>query len=202
MNKIKHFFSITIIVFIFVCVAFFTYNLAEPKAYDYMVKHVLVQKLPFDKYKKNFGNEDVVLVVIDAKTVEKYRWPWKRETNCKIFEYFAQYAKPKVIIHDSILVTLDNDNLSSDKKFFNTLSKFDNLIVGFMPSLRTWENKELGKKYDNDFLKYSIKVDDKTTTKPLLYESMMTFPKPYMNAVDHAGSVAMLPGAVSGNITK
>ena len=90
MNKIKHFFSITIIVFIFVCVAFFTYNLAEPKAYDYMVKHVLVQKLPFDKYKKNFGSEDVVLVVIDAKTVEKYRWPWKRETNCKIFEYFAQ----------------------------------------------------------------------------------------------------------------
>ena len=30
----------------------------------------------------------------------------------------------------------------------------------------------------------------------------MTFPNAYMNAVKHAGSVSMLPGAISGNINK
>ena len=202
MNKFKNLFLIFIIAFIFIFVAFVTYNLAEPKAYDYMTKHVLIQKLPFDNYKKNFGSDDIVLVVIDAKTVEKYRWPWKRETNCKIFEYFAQYAKPKVIVHDSILVTLDKDNSNSDKKFFYTLSKFNNLIEGFMPSLQPWENKDFGEKYDKAFLKYSINVEDKTSKGPLLYESMMAYPKPYLNVVKHAGSVSMLPGAISGNISR
>ena len=202
MNKFKTLFSISVITLIFIFIFFLAYNLAEPKAYDFMTKHVLTKKLPFDKYKKVYGSDDILLVVIDAKTVEKYRWPWKREVNCKIFEYFAQYAKPKVVVHDSILVSLDKDNPNSDKRFFNTLSKFDNLVVGFMPSINPWENKNLGEKYDNNFAKYSIKVEDKTSPKPLLYESMMTFPNAYMNAVKHAGSVSMLPGAISGNISR
>lgn len=202
MNKIKQNFTATIIAFIFIFVAFITYNMAEHKAYDFMTKNVLIQKLPFDNHKKVYGSNDIVLVVIDAKTVQKYRWPWKREVNCKIFEYFAKYAKEKVVIHDSILVSLDKENPDSDQKFFNTLSKFDNLIEGFMPSLKPWENKTLGEKYDNDFAKYSVAVEDKTTPKPLLYESFMTFPQSYLNVVKHAGSVSMISGPISGNINK
>lgn len=202
MNKFKQIFFAIIITLIFIFVAFVTYNLAEPKAYDFMTKHFLIEKLPFDNNKKVHGSDNIVLVVIDSKTVEKYRWPWKREVNCKIFEYFAQYAKPKVIVHDSILVTLDKDNPNSDKKFFYTLSKFDNLVEGFMPSLQPWENVKFGKKYDDAFLKYSINVEDKTSEGPLLYESMMAFPEPYLKAVKHAGSVSMLPGSISGNISR
>lgn len=202
MNKLKTFLTILIITFIFIFVAFVTYNLAEPKAYDFMTKNVLTQKLPFDKNKKVLGSDDIVLVIIDAKTVEKYRWPWKREVNCKIFEYFAQYAKPKVVVHDSILVSLDKDNPSSDKRFFNTLNKFDNLIEGFMPRLRSWEDKTFGLAYDKSFSKYKIDVVNKTSNGPLLYESMMAFPKPYLDVVKHAGSVSMLPGAIDGNISR
>ncbi len=201
MTKIKQAFTAIIIALIFIFVAFVTYNLAEPKAYDFMTKHVLTNKLPFDNYKKIYGSDDIVLVVIDAKTVEKYRWPWKREMYCKIFEYF-HYAKPKVIVHDSILVTLDKDNPNSDKKYFTTLSKFDNLIEGFMPSLQPWENPKFGEKYDKDFTKYQIEVLDKTSKRPLLYESMMLFPKPYMDSVKHAGSVSMLPGSIDGNLSR
>ena len=87
MNKLKTGIFIFVITLIFIFVFFLTYNLAEPKAYDFMTKHVLAKKLPFDKYKKVYGSDDILLVVIDAKTVEKYRWPWKREVNCKIFDY-------------------------------------------------------------------------------------------------------------------
>lgn len=202
MNKIKSIFFTIITIIFFYCIYFLTYNIAEHKAYDFMTKHVLIQKLPFDKFKKNYGSDDIVLVVIDAKTVEKYRWPWKRETNCKIFEYFYNYAQPKVIVHDSILVTLDKDNPYSDQKYFKTLNKLNNLIVGFMPSIQPWSDKKIGEQYDKNFLKYSIKVEDKTSRSPLLYESMMSFPKPYLDVIKHAGSVSMLPGAINGNINK
>ena len=63
-------------------VYFVTYNFVEPKGYDFMVKHSLTEKLPFDNNKKVYGSRDIVLVVIDSKTVDKYRWPWIRDLNC------------------------------------------------------------------------------------------------------------------------
>lgn len=201
MNKLKTFFFTTIITFIFVFVAFVTYNLAEPKAYDFMTKHVLTQKLPFDNNKKIHGSDDIVLVVIDSQTVEKYRWPWKRDLNCKIFEYFLKYANEKVVTYDAIITALDKENIEADKKFFNTLNKFDNLVVGFMPSMAPWKSEQ-DQLYDNSFAKYQIRVEDKTSKNHLLFESLMKFPLAYLNSIKHAGSVCMLSGPINGNITE
>lgn len=201
MNKFKQALAAIVIIFIFVFVGFITYYLAEHKAYDFMTKHVVTQKLPFDKYKKIHGSEDIVLVVIDSKTTDKYRWPWKRESYCKIFEYF-HYAKPKVIIYDSIITTLDKEYPDSDRKFFKTVSSLDNLIVGFIPIFSEWKDPIKGKIIDEEFAKkYSIAVDDKSTQTPDLYKSFMTFPKPYFDAAKNIGSVASFPGPINGNIT-
>lgn len=201
MNKIKLALSTIIVLLVFCFVYFLTYNLAEPKAYDFMTKHVLTQKLPFDNFKKVYGSDDIVLVVIDAKTVEKYRWPWKREVNCKIFEYF-KYSQPKLIIYDAILATLDKDNPNSDKAFFKTLSSFDNLITGFMPAITPWENPKEGELYDKAFAsKYSVPVEDKSSSRPILFESMMKFPKPYFDVIKNTGSVSMFPGFINGNLS-
>ncbi|MBQ7763832.1 adenylate/guanylate cyclase domain-containing protein [bacterium] len=201
MNKFKQILLSIIITFIFVFVAFVTYNLAEPKAYDFMTKHFLSQKIPFDKYKKVYGTDDIVLVVIDAKTAEKYRWPWKREAYCKIFEYF-KYVDTKLIVYDSIITTLDKENTTSDQKFFKTVSKFDNLIVGFMPRFAEWQDKEYGEKIDKAFEnKFGLSVNDKSTKTPDLYQSMMAFPRAYFNVVKNIGSVSILPGFINGNIS-
>ncbi len=201
MNKIKLALSTIIVLLVFSFVYFLTYNLAEPKAYDFMTKHVLTQKLPFDSFKKVYGSDDIVLVVIDAKTVEKYRWPWKRDVNCKIFEYF-QYAHPKLIVYDAILATLDKDNPEADNAFFRTLSKFNNLIVGFMPMINPWENQTLGQSYDEAFAKkFAVQLEEKSSPRPILYESMMKFPKPYFDVVKNAGSVSMFPGFINGNLS-
>ena len=200
MNKVKLILSFIIIALVFIFVSYVTYNTAEAKAYDYMIKHVTAAKLPFDKYKQVYGSDDIVLVMIDSKTVEKYRWPWKRETNCKLFEYLHKTGA-KVVVHDSILATLDKDNPVSDKKFFNTLNKFDNLVEGFMPVIKNWDNPQKGKVYDSRFgEKFSIKVTDKSVQTPDLYGSMMTFPEPYFDVVKYAGSVSMLPGFINGNL--
>ena len=180
-----------------------TYTIAEPKAYDFMVKHALTEKLPFDHNKQVYGHDDVVLVVIDDKTVEKYRWPWKREKYAEIFEYFLNYAHPKAIMYDAIIVTKDVDNPESDRKFFNTVNKFDNLTVGFMPDIRKWseDKKEFGKNYDKAFEKYSINAEDKSTKRPPLYESMLTMPEDYYKVVKKAGSVCMFPGPINSNLS-
>ena len=202
MNKIKFALSSIIVLLVFIFVYFVTYNFVEPKAYDYMVKHVLTNKFQFDKKKQIYGSGDIILVVIDSKTVEKYRWPWKRELNCKLFEYFYQYAKPSVVVHDSIISNIDKDNIQSDEKYFNTLKKFDNLVVGFIPNIKPWENSEQGKVYDNRFgNKFAIDAKNKLKNTPYLYSSLIPFPKMYFDSIKHTGSVSMLPGFIDGNIS-
>ena len=118
MNKLKFALFSLIITGLLALTAYITYTYFEPKAYDFMVKHIMTERLPFDDSKNVYGHDDIVLVVVDGYTLEKYRWPWKRDLNCKVFEYFNEYAKPKVFIHDAILTSLDSDAPESDKKFF------------------------------------------------------------------------------------
>ena len=44
-------------------------------------------------------------------------------------------------------------------------------------------------------------LEDKTTSMPYFYSSIMPFPKPYFDVVKNAGSVSMLPGFINGNIS-
>ncbi len=166
-----------------------------------MTKNVLVQKLPFDNHKQVHGSDDIVLVVIDEKSVEKYRWPWKRELHCKVFEYFYKYAHPKIIVDDSVIATLDTDNPASDNKYFNCIKKFNNLIAGFTPSSLEWKDKNLGKQYENAFAqKFSIKPKIKSIPKYYMYRSIMRFPQPYFDSIMNVGSVLVISGPISGNI--
>ena len=128
MNKIKLYLSAFIIVLVFVFVYFATYRLAEPRAYDFMTKNVLIKKLPFDNFKKAHGSDNIVLVIIDDKTAERYRWPWRRDSFCKLFNYFEEYSKPKLLVFDFLIAAPDIHNPESDKRFFDTIKKFDNLI--------------------------------------------------------------------------
>ena len=107
MNKIKLTLTSIIITFIFIFVSFLTYNLAEPKSYDFMTKHFVTKKLPFDKVKQTYGSDDIVLVIVDKDSASRYRWPWKRELYCDIFNYFLNYANEKVVVYDALITTLD-----------------------------------------------------------------------------------------------
>ena len=89
MNKIKFAFSSIIVILFLVFVYIITYTFVEPKAYDFMTKHVLTERLPFDTHKQTYGSDDVVVVVIDTKSAERYRWPWKRELLCKLAEIYG-----------------------------------------------------------------------------------------------------------------
>lgn len=196
MNKIKLAFFSALVLAGLMFVYFVTYNFVEPKGYDFMIKRSLTEKLPFHN-KQIYGSDDVVLIVIDAKATEKYRWPWKRELYCKIFDFLREYTKADVVVFDSLISNTDNSD--SDKKFFNSVSKMDNLVTGFLPSVKQWENEDFGQAYDKIFIKYSAKAEDKTTSIPYLYSSVVPYPQGYLNSAKHAGSVSMFPGFINGS---
>lgn len=200
MSKIKLILSTLLVIIGFILVYHFTYNMVEPKAYDVMTRNVLAEKLPFDNNKKVYGSDDVVLVVIDEKTSEKYRWPWKRDLYCKLFDYFYSYTDEKVIIHDTIMGALDRDNPDSDRRYFRTLKKFDNLITGFMPSTSKWNDEKFGEAYDKNFTKYRANVIAKTDLYPI-FNSTLVMPMPYLDTIKHLGSVMLIPGFINGNIS-
>ena len=202
MNKFKQIFTSITLIFVFLFIAFVTYNLAEPKVYDFMTKQFLIQKLPFDTNKKVFGNDNIVLVITDSRTVGKYRWPWKRNIDSDILGYFTEYAKPKLIVDDTIFVTLDKTSPEADKKFFKKIKSMDNYVAGFMPNMLPWKEPVSGKKYGEIFAnKYSLKVKENDSKSNVPYHSMISSPYQYLDSSNSLGHVYVPVGALNKNIS-
>ena len=199
MKRLRLVFFSIMTVLVLLLIAFMTYIFVEPKAYDFMIKNVSVEKLSFDNVKNVHAHDDIVLVIIDDKSVEKYLWPWKRDLHSKVLKYFEEYSKPKVLVYDTVFTTLDNDSPEADKNYFDTLKNSDNLVEGFMMSNLPYEDSELGKTFDEMFIKkYEVKNIELKTYLPQLYKSMLTSPKQYIDSVHNLGSITVVPGFFDG----
>ncbi len=195
--KFALFCVLTVLLLMFV--ALLTYIFVEPKAYDFMIKNVSVEKLSFDNAKNINGHDDVVLVIIDDKSVEKYLWPWKRDLHTKVLKYFEEYAKPKVVVYDTVFTTLDANNPDADKNYFDTLKGFDNVVEGVMLNNIPYEDDKQGKEYDDLFIKkYAVKNIELNTYLPQLYKSMLTSPREYIDSAQNLGSITVVPGFFDG----
>lgn len=186
---VKNIKSIVIVfsIFVFMLVAYvISTSFFEPKAYNFMVQNFSAVKS---------GSDEVVLIIIDDKSLDRIRWPWKRELYSKIFDYLKNYSMAKLVGFDAIIATPDVDNPSSDFKFYSSLKEMDNLIVGFVPLNSPYDNEAAGKKYDKIFKKkFSINIKDERLKKPpSFYQSLSEFPKEYFNSVKNAGSVLTTP---------
>ena len=175
----------SVIVFMLVAYIIST-SFFEPKAYNFMVKNFTAQKA---------GSKDIVLIIIDDKSLTKIRWPWKRELYGEIFKYLNKYTKAKVVGFDAIIATPDKDNPKSDLKLYSELKKIDNLVVGFVPLYSPYISEKEGNFYDKNFKKkFSIKIEDKRIRKERsYYKSLSMFPKEYFNSVSKVGSVITTP---------
>ncbi len=157
----------------------------EPKAYNHMVKTFTATKQ---------GSDNIVLIVIDDKSIGRHRWPWKRNLYCGIYNYFREYTKAKIVISDSIVTS--NDDIQADNEYFNCLKKMDNLVVGSTFSIKPYADTSFGKAYDKEFQKkFSIDIKDlRTHAKDFQFESAVIFPEAYMNSINMAGSITTARG--------
>ncbi len=178
--KSKAFFinSALIHIFLSVIVVLISWQFFEPEAYNFMHSNFTA---------KNYGSDEIALIVIDDKSIERHRWPWQRYLYAQIFEYLTDYANPKLIGFDAILSSLDKENPKSDEQFFNTVNRIDNLVAGFSPLVQDAEDKTYQSKFDK---KFKVKIDDKRQGfKFSKYRSISRFPAAYFNALKYTGSV-------------
>lgn len=180
------FLLILISVFLFFWLAYWaTDEFFEPKAYNYMMK-------TFTAYKH--GSDDIALVVIDDKSIGRHRWPWKRSLYCPIYDYFREYTNCKAIVSDSVVVS--DDDPVADAKYFSSLSKANNLIVGMTAYAKPYDDKNFGEIYDKRFNeKFSIPFTDlRMHAEDYPLKSLITFPKGYFNAIKKVGTVQLAKG--------
>ena len=190
----KHIKNIVIFV-VFSIIMFVAYiifsQFFEPRVYNFMVKNFVAHSK---------GSDGIVLVVIDEKSISKYRWPWSREKYAKIFDYMGNYTNAKLVGFDAVLTT--SDDLKKDNQFYNTIKNFDNFVGGFRPLSGNYPDKKVGEAYDKAFYdKYKIDIDVKTQ-KPRfeIFNSLSMYPKGYFNALPKTGSVWVLPNQVDNCI--
>ena len=182
MRGIKTFFTI-IAAGLFLFVAFWLSNsFLEPKFYDFMTKAFTAH---------GYGSNDVLIIVIDDESIAKYRWPWKREMYSNIFEYLNQNAQPKLIIHDAIIGTPDNENPDSDKKYFNAVSKINNLVSGMELTFKEYNDNLKGIGIDEKYYnKFSTPIEDnRKYFEGFRFKSILQFPQEYYNVLKYAAPV-------------
>jgi len=189
MKIVKNIKSIVIVfsILVFMLIAYFiSASFFEPKAYNFMVKNFSANR---------YGSKEIVIIVIDDKSLNKIRWPWKRELYGKIFGYLQDYTTAKVVGFDAIIATPDVENPLSDKKFFNSVKNINNLVVGFLPLNTPYEYKAEGQKYDEAFKKkFAINIEDKRTQKyPSYYQSLSKYPSEYFSSINKVGSILTTP---------
>lgn len=186
---VKNIKSIIIIfaIFTFMLVAYvISTSFFEPKAYNFMVEKFSAV---------NAGSSHIAIITIDDASLERIRWPWRRELYNKIFEYLDKYTMAKLIGFDAIIVTPDLEHPESDAKFFSEVSKINKLVTGFTTLNAPYAPKVNGKYYDKIFKdKFEINVKDERSQKlPSSYQSLSRFPKGYFEAAHKVGSVITTP---------
>ena len=182
--KSKIFFIKSAIIHLFLSlfVILASWQFFEPSAYNFMHKLFTA---------RTTGSDNIVLIVIDDKSIEQYRWPWQRSLYAEIFKYLSKYSKPRIIAFDAILSSLDKENPDSDVQLFNTIKNIDNLVVGFSPLIQNYPSDVDGKAYEQKFeAKFKINIDDNAYNyDKTKYKSISRFPEQYFDSIKYTGSV-------------
>ena len=169
---------------IFLIVWFISYTFLFPNVYNFMLKAFSATE---------YGNPDTVIVAIDDKSIDKVRWPWKREMYAKIMNYFSEYTDLKIIGLDTVVKGSDLQNPASDRAFYAAAAKLsDKLVTAFVPTIQDYPEDIDGPIYESYFnQRFKINIEDKRTRKAApIYKSMAVFPTEYFFSVKNVGSSA------------
>lgn len=165
----------------------------EPRVYNLMVKNFVAS---------HKGSDGIVLVVIDDKSIERYRWPWNRGLYAKIFDYMGHYTNAKLIGFDAVVTTPDLSNPKADNQLYNTIKDLDNFVGGFNPLRGAYTDEKEGENYDKMF-KDKFKINIESTIKmnePPRFNSLSHYPQGYFKSLPKAGSVWVLTHPIDGFI--
>ncbi len=168
-----------IIVFIIILTLVFLYAIAG-NIFDDRVNDSFIKILT--KFPQKAQQDNVVLVVIDDKSVDRLTWPWSRDNFVKIFDYLENKAGAKVIIFKNLVVFPDSYNPDSDKKFYDYISSGKNIINSYIPLNSNISGDVIPSGYIDIFdEKSNVKIRDERSIKFYSsYNGIVKLPKDFL----------------------
>ena len=185
MNK---FFSPKVIVtFIFFIVAVSVYLLSS-NFFDNRVNDVFTKILTTVQNKK--ASDNVVLIVIDDKSLSKISWPWSRDLFSDIFNFLEFDSGARVIVFQNLVVFPDTYHPEKDKVFFNSLKNYNKLINSYILLNSNVAGDVLPTEYVPIFSeKSNINIIDKRKKSYTpTYKGVINFPKDFLLNTKHFAS--------------
>ncbi len=135
---------------------------------------------------KHPAPDDVVLVMIDEKSIERIPWSWPRTLYSDIFEYLQNDCGALAVIQDNVVFVPDTYNPEADEEFFAKLPELTKLISAY--DLYDTDNTtgDLLPESNMDLFnsKSQVNIIDKRTVRyPSIYKGIFKLPKTYLENV-------------------
>ncbi len=189
MKKLFNSKFIIFIIFFVLTILIYCFSL---KYIDTKVNDKFVKALSYIRNSKN--TNDVVMVVIDNKSVNKIPWPWTKNLYSDIFDFLQNEAGAKVIVFDNLILFSDTYNIEADREFYERLKNQTKLINSYVLLNSALAGEILPNAYLNLFdLKSNVKiVDSRSNKKTTAYKAVIKLPKDYLLNVNNLAA-AVLP---------
>ncbi len=184
MNKV---FNTKYLIILFLCISIFIVYIISSKYIDAKFNDIVIKTSKYLLNKQ--AGDEVVLVAVDNKSLEKISWPWTKDLYSNIFNYLEHDSGAKAIINHDLISSQDSYNPDKDRIFFNNLTKEKKLINSyiFLNSLKSGDI--LPSSYINMFdSKNKIIIEDRRKNKyNKSYKGVMSIPK---DVIENANNLA------------
>ena len=189
----KNFKLSALIVFIFTVISFFTFismdSFVEPKIIDMYTKQTQKE-----------ANDNVVIVMIDQKSINQIRWPWGRNLYGEMLEYVRTYGQAKVVLFDTLFYSPDTYPIES--QFYSEIKKCPNCVGAFMTEKVISEDSKMTDT-EFDILSQKAKIDVKFNVPERIsvYNDVLKIYPSYLDSMSSFGYV-LTPVDVDGTIRR
>ncbi len=175
------FFILTLIIF------FISQKYIDNKVNDFFIKQ-------FTAIQNKKSPSEVVLVVVDDKSVERIAWPWQRSLFSDIFNFLEYDCKVKAVVFQNVVTMSDTYNVESDNTFYSNLRSQNRLINSFVFLSSNLIYDVLPKEY-TDVFNSKIKIDIENRSKVYknaTYKAIIKLPKLFLENAKNLASIALV----------
>ncbi|MBR1424613.1 adenylate/guanylate cyclase domain-containing protein [bacterium] len=144
------------------------------------------------------GDSNIVEIVIDDDSIQKYSWPWSLDMYSDMFDYFYTYARPKVIGFDITLDDPIDENNNKDKRFLNQIRKMNNLVFQIVPES---SSNNADAYFIKDFQKqHALQTTLNVSDMPTPFNGIINYPDVLRDSINAYGSVYIPQDLLSGSV--
>ena len=185
MNKI---FTPKVIIFIvFLLLASFVYWLSSSFC-DRKANDIVTKVLTNIQNKKS--SNDVVLIVVDDKSISQRAWPWQRDLFSDIFDFLENEAGAKSVVFQNLVVYPDTYYPENDAIFYQKLKTQNKLINSYVLLNSNMAGDVLPSEYISIFdTKSNVSIkDNRTHTHNSSYKGIIKLSKEFLTNVQYLAS--------------